>query len=134
MPETIGLMQEVQAYYGACILSFMGAVHWGLAMADQQQQSRSLIVRYSLSCVPPLVSFASLLSLSHFPTADPALLMQLTGFLALSCYDVWKGGKGRDLIPSWYPLLRIFLTTIVAGSIATTVITSRTRQKKKMMN
>ncbi|RKO94736.1 hypothetical protein BDK51DRAFT_51828 [Blyttiomyces helicus] len=33
-PEAVLLMQETQATYGACIMAFMGAVHWVLAMGN----------------------------------------------------------------------------------------------------
>ena len=33
-PDVSAWMQSTQRAYGACILSFMGAVHWGLEMAS----------------------------------------------------------------------------------------------------
>jgi hypothetical protein len=31
-PEAIDLIGELQALYGCCILSFLGGIHWGLAL------------------------------------------------------------------------------------------------------
>lgn len=34
MPEAVHLISDLQSVYGSIILSFMGGIHWGLAMVD----------------------------------------------------------------------------------------------------
>jgi hypothetical protein len=33
-PELLAFIEPVQVGYGACILSWLGAIHWGLEMAE----------------------------------------------------------------------------------------------------
>ncbi|KAJ3328665.1 Transmembrane protein 69 [Blyttiomyces sp. JEL0837] len=113
-PEFAGLMMEVQAIYSSCILSFMGAVHWGLAMADYGDPSTNTR-RYILSTAPSLLAFGSLVVLNT-PTA---LLAQLVGFNALVYADV--SAAYTRLVPAWYPGLRVLLTSVVTVSVGTTV-------------
>ena len=55
------------AAYGATILSFLGGIHWGLAIAGTGAPgSKNLTSRLVLSVVPPLAGWVSLLlSASH---------------------------------------------------------------------
>ncbi|KAJ3249791.1 hypothetical protein HK104_007560, partial [Borealophlyctis nickersoniae] len=83
MPEALPLLQELQATYGAIILSFMGAVHWGLAMASVGGTPTTS--RYILSTLPAILGFFSI----SFMQKPPVMLMtQMAGFLALLVGDV----------------------------------------------
>jgi hypothetical protein len=93
--------------YGAVILSFMGAVHWGLAMAAQGQGEQR---RLALSVLPALLGWLALLLPASFGYA-----LLLLGFAALCLLDVLAGKNG--LVPSWYPPLRVRLTFGVVLSL-----------------
>ena len=57
-PELAGFAERAVLAYGAVILSFMGAVHWGLAMhSAHPRRNRQL----ALSVVPALVAWVALL-------------------------------------------------------------------------
>jgi len=87
--------------YGACVLSFLGAVHWGLAMREQPVPA----LRLALSVVPVLIGFATLAI-----GGRPGLTLMAVGFLATLAYDI--AGARRGFVPSWYPRLRWPLTGI----------------------
>ena len=88
--------------YGAVILSFVGAVHWGIALAS----GRLRIMRMALSVLPALLAWAALL----LPAAAGAWLL-LAGFLALRAWEA--SGPVADTLPAWYRRLRTRLTGAV---------------------
>lgn len=102
--------------YGAVILSFVCALHWGFAMAlpglDDARRKRTMI----WSVVPSLIAWPALLLV---PSEAAALLV--TGFVLHYLQDrrlVRHGG-----LPAWYLPLRLQLTVVacialVAGAFA----------------
>lgn len=93
--------------YGAVILSFMGAVHWGLAMAAESHAARQQL---ALSVVPALLGWLALLL-----PAGYGYSLLLLGFAGLCLVDAAAGRAGR--VPEWYPSLRIALSTGVVLSL-----------------
>lgn len=92
--------------YGAIILSFMGGVHWGVAMlrgADDQ-------TRFYVSVLPALLALPAALI-----GGVAGLLLLAAGFAALLVYDERETRAGR--LPGWYPKLRRPLTAIVVLSL-----------------
>ncbi|KAJ3361517.1 hypothetical protein GGF32_007275 [Allomyces javanicus] len=121
--DDIIAFQLVEATYGASILAFMGAVHWGTAMAHEGvTDTHTLSKRYALSVLPSLIGWATL----SMP-ADIALATQLAAFNALLYADVraWRHGS----VPRWYPNLRIWLTGIVSACLGATWL-ARFREKR----
>jgi len=93
--------------YAAIILSFMGAVHWGLAMVMEDAHRR---LQFVISVVPALVAwFASLLS----PMWNYSILIIM--FVSLCLFDSFMARKHKA--PEWYPFLRIPLTVVVIISL-----------------
>jgi hypothetical protein len=90
--------------YAAVILSFMGAVHWGVAMAGADQQKGRYFVA---SVVPALLAWPALLLPHAF-----ALVIVLTGFIGLYAYD--RSVASAQSLPGWYIPLRTRLTTVVS--------------------
>jgi hypothetical protein len=90
--------------YAAIILAFMGAVHWGLAMADPDPAAPW--ARYGGSVVPPLVAWVALL----LPTPG-ALALFVAAFGLLYAADLRAVAAGWA--PAWYPALRRLLTALV---------------------
>lgn len=107
-------------------MAFMGAIHWGLAMAQYSSVSHILvkkdasqsddepkillkptdsqqIIRYCLSVVPCIYGWG--LTAVTPELAMPALLV---GFVAQLAADVYADQKG--LVPTWYIKLRIPIT------------------------
>ena len=103
--------------YAASILSFLGGVHWGLALRHASIiSSRDFIV----SVVPSLVGWGAALSSPH-----PGLLILSSSFAALYGYDRLRLAAARisPSIPPWYLPMRLPLTVAAAGGCAITWIT-----------
>ena len=95
--------------YAAIILSFMGAVHWGLAVAPGRAQpagAPGLTRMLTISVVPALVAWAAL----SMAPALAVLVMAIT-FAALALIDRRYTLDG--IAPAWYWRLRLPLTAIV---------------------
>lgn len=88
--------------YGAVILSFVGAVHWGIALGSGAMR----VMRLSFSILPALLAWAALL----LPTA-PAAWLLLAGFVLLRGWEASPPVAGT--LPHWYRALRTRLTTVV---------------------
>ena len=97
--------------YGATILSFLGGVHWGLAIAGTGvDASRNLTARLVLSVLPPLAGWVSLLlSASH------GLVMLSAAIAMMLWVDVRAARIGEA--PPWYPKLRVPLTCAVVAAL-----------------
>lgn len=96
--------------YGAIILSFMGGIQWGIAMASKTNDDHHAF-RFTISIVPVLFALCAMvipLALAHIVLA--------AGFLLLLLYDIYVVKKFSAL--GWYPKLRIPLTTAVLACIA----------------
>ena len=104
--------------YAAIILSFLGAVHWGLALAGSggvAGQDRTERARLALGVLPALVGWASLLvSVAAAPAIALALL--IAGFLATTAVEARAAADG--LVPAGYMRLRWGLTLVVVLVLA----------------
>lgn len=98
--------------YGAVILSFLGGIHWGVAMTRSIAQPDQAIdaSRLAISVVPSLLGWATLL-------IDPRLGLALlaAGFAAQLLVDLRATQAG--LAPDWYPRLRKPLTMVVIAAL-----------------
>ena len=93
--------------YGATIVSFLGGVHWGLAMGSETVEAdRELKIRLTLSVVPSLLGWTALL------VAEKAgFCILAAAFAAMFWIDIQTTRMGRA--PPWYPKLRTPLTGVV---------------------
>lgn len=103
---------QILIAYAAVILSFMGAVHWGVAMSSADQQRGKVFIA---SVIPALIAWPALLL-----TQPLALSVLLFGFIGLYAYD-WSMEKSQAL-PDWYMPLRTKLTFIVALCLAAALL------------
>lgn len=90
--------------YAAVILSFVGAVHWGLALGVTDQEHRQRLWYWSV--VPALLAWVALLL-----PALPAVGLLLCGFGAQYAAD--RSACRLGLLPVWYQRLRRGLTATV---------------------
>ena len=100
------------AAYGAVILSFLGGIHWGLAIAraDPDQKNGATFARLGVSVIPSLVGWCALLL-----SAPIALPVMSIAFCGLLLFD-WHVSLNMQA-PAWYPKLRWPLTVIVVTSL-----------------
>lgn len=105
--------------YAAIILSFLGAVHWGLALAAAGTVgageaggagSGAERARLALGVLPALIGWAALLvSVAAAPAIALALL--IAGFLATTAVEARAADDG--LVPAGYMRMRWGLTLVV---------------------
>ena len=99
------------AAYGATILSFLGGVHWGLAIGSQGRPvSGNLPQRLILSVVPSLAGWAALLV-----AEKTGFFVLALAFAAMLGVDIWATRVGQA--PEWYPKLRIPLSCVVVAAL-----------------
>ncbi len=93
--------------YGAVILSFLGGVKWGQAIATENDPSTGSLWRaLSLAVCPSLLGWVALL----LPQAS-AILLLLTGFILQYLLD--RHWVKTNTLPLWYGKLRLILTSVV---------------------
>jgi len=111
-PSHRGVWLEMLLTYGAVILSFVGALHWALAMVHPAAAGRSLNGVYAWSVMPSLLGWLALLVA---PPLGATLL--IAGFLVHYRQDL-RLAKLLPL-PAWYLPLRLQLTTVACLCLAT---------------
>lgn len=101
------------AAYGAVILSFLGGIHWGLAIAGASPAERRGITfaRLGASVIPSLVGWGALLLSGPVGT-----LVLAASFSGLILFDWHVSRKAQT--PAWYPKLRWPLTIVVVASLS----------------
>lgn len=99
------------ATYGAAILSFLGGVHWGIALqAGAAQPVRVQRLRFALSVVPSLLGWAALLVV-FLGLPKTGLAALAAGFVAVTVAEA-RATRAR-LLPTGYMGLRWVLSIIV---------------------
>ena len=103
--NTLGL---AQVSYGACILTFLGGVHWGKEiMTNTNNPDRKVMV---WSVIPSLYAW------SAFALPYPFALYYLSmGLTSMAFFDI-----SDTTLPKWYRKLRGPLTILAATSLAAT--------------
>jgi len=96
---------NMQMAYGAVVLSFLGAVHWGLAMA---QDDAARWRRLGLSVVPALTGWLALMM------PNPLGLVLLVLGLAATFFADLRSPR----LPPWYKALRKPLTLVAILCLA----------------
>ena len=103
--ELVSLAFQAFILYSLAILSFMGGVHWGLALITGTRQSTRLLI----SVVPVVAAWISLIALP----APLTLAVLGGGFIAQWFID--RPILAELSIPSWYLEMRPRLAYVVAG-------------------
>ena len=97
--------------YGAVILSFLGGVHWGLAIGSGSNADHpELLTRLIQSIIPSLAAWVALL----FPETT-GLLMLAAAIAAMLWVDMRATRLGHA--PQWYLKLRLALTCAVVAAL-----------------
>ncbi|GBR49950.1 hypothetical protein AA106555_0037 [Neokomagataea thailandica NBRC 106555] len=110
--------------YGACILSFLGAVHWGLAMERPDiinDRTTSDLDRWRLIFgVCPAVLAWLALYIGMVANPRTGLSLEILGFVAVYIFE--KSGWKKGAIPQGYIRLRLALTIGVVISLLLAIL------------
>lgn len=100
--------------YGAIILSFVGALHWGLAMSLPELTERQRSARYAWSVAPALIAWPAMLM-------SPALAAPLlvAGFVGHYLQD--RRLAGQATLPAWYLPIRLRLSSVACVCLVAAV-------------
>ena len=96
--------------YGAVILSFVGAIHWGVAMMVTDLNDQDRRAAYVWSVIPALMAW-----MTYILSPITAALALVLGFLLQYWRDVTLARK--IAWPVWYLPLRIRLTLVAILSL-----------------
>ncbi|KAK4695059.1 hypothetical protein P7C71_g2621, partial [Lecanoromycetidae sp. Uapishka_2] len=107
------IVEPLQVGYGAVILSFLGAIHWGLEWAKYGGVHG--YPRYAYGVIAPAVAWPTILL-----PVEYALISQFCAFTFLYFADARAVVRGWA--PHWYSTYRFVLTFIVGASIVASLI------------
>jgi hypothetical protein len=112
---------EVLISYGAVILSFIGAVHWGFALREVAHPingqplppavlgtERQLLL---FGIVPALIGWVALLAMIHFNAPSLSVFLLLVGFFLTVVAETI--GKGRGVVAGNYLAMRWGVSIVV---------------------
>jgi len=111
--QLLHILEPIQLGYGASIISFLGAIHWGLEWAGFGGHQG--YPRYAIGIVATAVAWPTLLL-----SAEVGLITQFLAFTFLYYADARAATRGWA--PSWYSTYRFVLTFIVGASIVASLI------------
>jgi len=111
--QLLHIIEPIQLGYGASIISFLGAIHWGLEWAGYGGHQG--YPRYSMGIVATAVAWPTLLL-----SAEVGLIAQFLAFTFLYYNDARASSRGWA--PPWYGVYRFVLTFIVGASIVASLI------------
>ncbi|KZM28553.1 uncharacterized protein EKO05_0005665 [Ascochyta rabiei] len=111
--QLLHLLEPIQIGYGASIISFLGAIHWGLEWAKYGGVHG--YPRYAIGVFAPMAGWSATVMPIEY-----ALITQFLSFVGLYFIDTRAALKGWT--PPWYREYRFILTFIVGVSIVVTLI------------
>jgi hypothetical protein len=107
--------QQAALAWGAVILAFVGALHWGFAIAGRLPATRAVI---TASVVPSVLGAAALLL-----DGQRGLALLIAGF---GLFGIYEHRRWVDSLPAEYLAMRRRLTLAVCASLTLTVFASET--------
>lgn len=111
-PDQRGLPAQALLAYGATITSFLGAIHWGLAMRSEPSGDTTA-QDYLWGVVPSLVAWCALL-------ADASIGLLILVVLLWACYAVDRNRYSAQGLRHWLAMrLRLTLVASLSCLVAT---------------
>ncbi|KAF5626971.1 Halomucin [Fusarium sp. NRRL 52700] len=111
----LSVIEPLQLGYGAVIISFLGAIHWGLEYAEKKPLRERTRFRYGMGLAASIVAWPTLML-----PVEYALTSQFMAFVALYFADSRAATKGWA--PRWYGSYRFLLTAMVGFAIFISLI------------
>lgn len=111
----LALLEPIQLGYGAVIISFLGAVHWGMEYGARDSSAARTRFRYAMGVLAPVIAWPTLLM-----PIEAALTSQFAAFTLLYMADT--NATTRGWAPTWYGRYRFILTAIVGVAIFVSLV------------
>ncbi|KAK4095881.1 hypothetical protein N658DRAFT_459636 [Parathielavia hyrcaniae] len=108
-------LEPIQVGWGAVLISFLGAIHWGLEFAEKQASHDRTRLRYAVGVLAPAVAWPTI-----FLPVEWALTTQFAAFCALYYADSRASAKGWA--PPWYGTYRFVLTAVVGVALLISLV------------
>ena len=99
--------REIGIAYSAIILSFLGAVHWGLLFEKIKEEPKIFFWRWLWGVAPSLIGWLGLSIMIIVNSYKIASIILSLGYVATFIFD-YKVLSGYQ----WYKKLRVYLTII----------------------
>lgn len=109
------VLEPIQVGYGAVIISFLGAIHWGLEYAEKEPSTRRTRFRYGMGVTAPILAWPTV-----FMPVEWALITQFLSFTGLYLADLRATTRGWT--PPWYSNYRFVLTAVVGAAIFVSLV------------
>jgi hypothetical protein len=110
---------RAQLYYGIAILSFLGGLHWGVAMMAKNVAPEDIRRALLWGVIPTIFAWCSMVNVGL------AFAVQIVGFVVL--YKVDKKMYAIYDLPEWFATLRYKLTRVVVGAMVFTFLAVNVR-------
>ena len=107
--DNLFFLVNIPKYYGAIILTFLGAVYWGIVLKDNDVNHLSSIIKTYIifwSIIPSILAMITLILNNDLSVIILAFL-----FVFVQIFDEFMVKYLK--FPLWYLMLRRFLTIIV---------------------
>lgn len=118
-PEWMEGFVYAQSAYGIAILSFLGGIHWGVALTSPELTALQIRRALIWGVVPSMIACASKL---HFGLGFFVLMF---GFIV--AYQIDKKLYVTYQVPDWFLVLRRRLTIVVVLALAVTLLAVNVR-------
>lgn len=117
-PDSSLMATRALVGYGGVILAFLGGVHWGFTLGEQDD-SRAVRSRLGLGVVPSLVGWGAIVcGIVARPVLSLAIL--IVGFVGTVVIE--SRAQKRDLMPGGYMALRWFISIVVVALLTTVLV------------
>ncbi|KAK1781447.1 hypothetical protein QBC45DRAFT_57576 [Copromyces sp. CBS 386.78] len=113
--DLLDIIEPIQVGYGAVLISFLGAIHWGLEFAEKTPSHARTRFRYGLGLLAPIIAWPTTLMPIQW-----ALISQFLAFNGLYYADSRATVKGWA--PAWYATYRFVLTGIVGIALFISIL------------
>jgi len=124
--QWLHVLEPIQIGYGAVLVSFLGAIHWGLEFAEAPPRSvpievrkpsepKRTVFRYGVGVLAPIVAWPTV-----FMPIEWALTSQFAAFTFMYWADVRATERGWA--PPWYGMYRFVLTGVVGVAIFVSLV------------
>jgi hypothetical protein len=117
--ELAGVLRS-QVHYAAAILTFLGAVHWGVTLVSQSIVGTPAATRLVWGVTPAL--FCWVITLYPINTAMPMLFFGLLSALVIDLI-LYRATS----VPRWFLTLRVVLSTVALASVGASWIAMSVR-------